>query len=69
MKHLNKKEIKIFANKYFIGFEKDIHSVSYFIYDKKNRISSKWALFISKRTSLIASLFLMVIFTKYTYKV
>ena len=35
MKHLNKKEIKVFASKYFKGFEKDIHSVSYFIYNNK----------------------------------
>ena len=35
MKQLTKKEIKVFANKYFKGFEKDIHSVSYFIYNNK----------------------------------
>lgn len=35
MKHMNKSEIEVFANKYFKGFEKDIHSVSYFIYDNK----------------------------------
>ena len=35
MKYMNKKEIEVFANKYFKGFEKDIRSVSYFVYDNK----------------------------------
>ena len=32
---MTKEEIKVFANKYFKGFEQDIHSVSYFIYNNK----------------------------------
>lgn len=35
MKCMNKKEIEVFANKHFKGFKKDIHSVSYFIYDHR----------------------------------